>query len=74
MQINVEIQEEKIKKQVVSKLKSVRNIQWKEKKSEHKLEHILEKKFGLNQIISKLLVSRGIDNENFEKFSNPGFV
>ena len=42
MQINVEIQEEKIKKQVLSKLKSVRNIQWKEKKSEHKLEHILE--------------------------------
>ena len=44
MQINVEIQEEKIKKQVLSKLKSVRRIQWKEKKSEHKLEHILEKK------------------------------
>ena len=71
MQINVEIQEEKIKKQVLGKLKSVRKIQWKEKKSEHKLELILEKKFGLNQIISKLLVSRGIDNENFEKFSNP---
>ena len=44
MQINVEIQEEKIKKQVLGKLKSVRKIQWKEKKSEHKLEHILEKK------------------------------
>ena len=48
MQINVEIQEEKIKKQVLGKLKSVRKIQWKEKKSEHKLELILEKKFGLN--------------------------
>ena len=71
MQINVEIQEEKIKKQTLSKLKSVRKIQWKEKKSEHELECILEKKFGLNQIISKLLVSRGIDTENFEKFSNP---
>ena len=71
MQIDVEIQEEKIKKQVLSKLKSVRKIQWKEKKSEHELECILKKKFGLNQIISKLLVSRGIDTENFEKFSNP---
>ena len=71
MQIDVEIQEEKIKKQTLSKLKSVRKIHWKEKKSEHELECILEKKFGLNQIISKLLVSRGIDNENFEKFSNP---
>ena len=39
MQINVEIQEEKIKKQVLSKLKSVRKIQWKEKKSEHELEY-----------------------------------
>ena len=34
MQINVEIQEEKIKKQVLGKLKSVRKIQWKEKKSD----------------------------------------
>ena len=58
MQIDVEIQEEKIKKEVLSKLKSVRKIQWKEKKSDHELECNLKKKFGLNQIISKLLVSR----------------
>ena len=30
MQINAEIQEEKIKKEVLSKLKSVRKILWKE--------------------------------------------
>ena len=30
MQIDVEIQEEKIKKEVLSKLKSVKKIQWKE--------------------------------------------
>ncbi len=71
MQIDVEIQEEKIKKEVLSKLNSVRKIQWKEKKSDHELECNLKKKFGLNQIISKLLVSRGIDTESFEKFSNP---
>ena len=71
MQIDVEIQEEKIKKEVLSELKSVRKVQWKEKKSDHELEFTLEKKFGLNQIISKLLVSRGIDDGNFEKFSNP---
>ncbi len=71
MQIDVEIQEEKIKKEVLSKLKSVKKIQWKEKKSDHELECMLKKKFGLNQIISKLLVSRGIDTESFEKFSNP---
>ena len=71
MQIDIEIQEEKIKKEVLRKLKSVRKIQWKEKKSDHELECNLKKKFRLNQIISKLLVSRGIDTESFEKFSNP---
>ncbi len=71
MQINVEIQEEKIKKEVLSKLKSVRNVRWKEKESDLKLKYTLQKKFGLNQIISKLLVSRGIDAESFKKFSNP---
>ena len=44
MQINVEIQEEKIKKEVLSKIKSVRKIVWKEKKSDHRLEHILQNK------------------------------
>ena len=44
MQIDVEIQEEKIKKEVLSKLKSVRKIQWKEKKSDHELECNLKKK------------------------------
>ena len=71
MQIDVEIQEEKIKKEVLSKIKSVRKIVWKEKKSDHRLEHILQNKFGLNQIISKLLVSRGVDTESFSNFSNP---
>ena len=71
MQINVEIQEEKIKKKVLSERQSVREILWKEKKSDHELENTLKKKFGLNQIISKLLVSRGINTENFSKFSNP---
>ena len=71
MQINVEIQEEKIKKKVLSERQSVREILWKEKKSDHELEYTLKKRFGLNQIISKLLVSRGINTENFSKFSNP---
>ena len=71
MQINVEIQEEKIKKKVLSELQSVRKILWKEKKSDHELEYTLKKRFGLNTIISKLLVSRGINTENFSKFSNP---
>ena len=70
MQIDVEIQEEKIKKEVLSKLKSVRKIQWREKKSDYESECNLKKKFGLNQIISKLLVSRGIDTESFEKLSS----
>ena len=71
MQINVEIQEEKIKKKVLSKLKSVRKILWKEKRSDLELEGALKKKFGLNKIISKLLVSRGIDAATYSKFSNP---
>ena len=71
MQIDVEIQEEKIKKEVLSKLKSVRKIRWKEKKSDLELEDALKKKFGLNKIISKLLVSRGIDTATYSKFSNP---
>ena len=71
MQINVEIQEEKIKKEVLSKLKSVRKILWKEKRSDLELEDALKKKFGLNKIISKLLVSRGIDTATYSKFSNP---
>ena len=71
MQIDVEIQEEKIKKEFLSKLISVRKIQWKEKKSYPESEHSLQKKFGLNKIISKLLVSRGINTENFVKYSNP---
>jgi len=71
MQINVEIQEEKIKKKVLREPQSVRKILWKEKKSDHELEFSLQKSFGLNQIISKLLVSRGINAKNFRKFSNP---
>ncbi len=71
MQIDVEIQEEKIKKEFLSKLISVRQIEWKEKKSYPELERSLQKKFGLNKIISKLLVSRGINTENFVKYSNP---
>ena len=43
MQIDVEIQEEKIKNEVLSKLKSVRKIQWREKKSDHELEYKLKK-------------------------------
>ena len=58
MQINVEIQEEKIKKEVLSKLKSVRKILWKEKRSDLELEDALKKKFGLNKIISKLVKQR----------------
>ena len=49
MQIDVEIQEEKIKKEVLSKLKSVRKILWKEKRSDLELEDALKKKFGLNR-------------------------
>ncbi len=71
MQINAEIQEEKIKKEVLSKLKSVRKILWKEKKSDPELEDAFKKKFGLNKIISKLLVSRGIDTTTYNKFLNP---
>ena len=71
MQINVEIQEEKIKKKVLSKLKSVRKILWKEKESDIELEDALKKKFGLNKIISKLLASRGIDTSTYSKFFNP---
>ena len=70
MQINAEIQEEKIKKEVLSKLKSVRKILWKEKKSDPELEDAFIKKFGLNKIISKLLVSRGIDTTTYNKFFN----
>ena len=47
MQIDVEIQEEKIKKEVLSKLISVRKVQWKEKKSDYELECNLKKKFEL---------------------------
>ena len=54
MQINVEIQEEKIKKQVLSKLKSVRNIQWKEKKSE--LKKIFEKNERNEEELKKVLM------------------
>ena len=51
--------------------KSLSNTFWKEKKSDHNKILRLSQQKSISEIFSKLLISRDIDEYNFEKFLNP---
>ena len=54
--------------------KSLSNNIWKEKIIDENLIKSLSQKKSISDIFSKLLVARGIDEENFENFLNPDIL
>jgi len=51
--------------------RSLSNNQWQEKKTDHnKIEKLSQKK-SISNIFSKLLVARGINENNLDQFLNP---
>mgnify|MGYP001184459307 CR=1 FL=1 len=71
MQIDVEIQEEKIKKNIINEKLSAKNKKWEEKRFNYETQSFFIKKLNLNPIIAKILVNRQITEKNLNKFIDP---
>ena len=54
--------------------KSLSNKAWKEKKIDDNIIKTLSQKKSISEFFSKLLISRGIDEHNYDNYLNPNIL